>query len=222
MKSRMTVLLLSLFVVLGLAACGNNESDTDTNETPAAAENTEKKMDDNKDKKAEGQEEQTEKVELKDEQIGLTMDEFKARFNEKAPSGGDVDFKMGDYSWRDRDKGLSTAGFDFSEDYAVTAMAKTGNEELKAVLLEVKGGDSTRQTAFDLIRAIMESSNPELTKEDIDGLMKDLNLTNPDGDGDDTVSQTARDGLKYLVNDESSHWLEFVVANETDTDFEAE
>ncbi|WP_313428571.1 hypothetical protein [Siminovitchia terrae] len=222
MKKRMAVLLLSLFFVFGLAACGNNESD---NKTPVTAENSAEKTNDNNDnndKKDEGQKEQTAKTELKEEQIGMTMDEFKTRYNEKVPSDDQIDFQMGDYNWDKKDDGISTAGFEFGEDYVITGMANTGNEELKAVLLEVKGGDSTRQTAFDLIRAIMRSSNPELTTENIDELMKDLGLTNPDGDGNNTVSQTARDGLKYLVNDERSHWLEFVVANETDTDFEAE
>lgn len=213
---RKSLLFLLLSIGLVLAGCNDSnepeeqpvqENEAETPEVETPQEETD----------LENEEEQ---VVGKGDTIGLTMEEFKERFNEQA-SERDIEFKIDSYEWRERDEGVKTAELEFAEDIRLTALGFDKEEELKAVLLEVEGHES-RQLTFDLMETVIASSNAELKENDIQEIMGELGLTDPKVDGDDTQSGATKDGLKYLVNDETLNWLEFVVANVNDADFELE
>ena len=88
-------------------------------------------------------------------------------------------------------------------------------------MLEVSGHDS-RELVFNVIEAVIEATNPSLTADDLQEIMTELGLTDSAQDGKNEELMYVQGGLKYLLNDEEGNWLEFLVANENDTDFELE
>ena len=215
MGKNMKFLMLALVLTLGLAACSNSkelekenedEIESSVSETPAEKVGKE-------DEKTESNTENS---------IGATAEEFQNRFNEQASNNG-LDFKIEEYDWLDYVPGVQQAMFTFDDDdiTLTTALEVEVSEELKAVLVEVSGHDS-RESVFNFIETVIESANPSLTVGDVQEIMTELGLTDPSQDGQDEELMYVHGGLKYLLNDEEGNWLEFLVANENDTDFELE
>ncbi len=218
MRKSLLFLLLSIGVLLAGCNSPNEPEEQPVQENEAETPEVETPQDEASQEESDLENEE-EKVVEKGDTIGVTMEEFKERFNKQA-SERNIEFKVDSYEWRERDEGLQTAELEFAEDIRLTALGFE-DEELKSVLLEVEGHES-RQLTFDLIETLIASSNVELKENDIQEIMAELGLTDSKVDGDDTQSGATKDGLKYLVNDETLNWLEFVVANVNDADFELE
>ena len=217
MRKNVKILLLALILLLSLAACSDSKEPEKDNEieTPVSEKPSEKVEEDEK------PESNTESSIEGDNSIGATAEEFKERFNEHV-SNNNLEFTIDDYEWVDYQSNAQLASFEFDEDITLTAaLENESSEELKTVLLEVSGHDS-RELVFNVIETVIEATNPSLTADDLQEIMTELGLTDSAQDGKNEELMYVQGGLKYLLNDEEGNWLEFLVANENDTDFELE
>lgn len=202
--------MLGAFVVIGLIGCGNGNSadQKSESENKGKAESIVEKSEVTKNDE--------ENSELNDKTIGYTMEDFVNLFNENASKHG-YEINIDEYDW-ESDTTVMSAGVELAEDIQLTGIKLADEEQLQGVLLEASGPES-RQLVFDILETIIESSNPDFKKRDVKKVMKELGLSNPKKDGDDTESSTIHDGRKYLVDNGEGNWLEFIVINENDPEF---
>lgn len=217
MDKRLRILMLGLVLILGLAACGNEKKDDSPNKGANSDKGAETITDEPEVDEEESEKETDSKLKH-GETIGVTMDEFKNRFNENAAKQG-LEYKIGDFEWQENIDGTQTTTIELHEDLHISGLLKGDEEELKAVLLEVEGFES-RQTSFDLVQVIIESVDKDMTAKEAKGIMENLGLKDPNVDGDDSEQYTDRNGFKYLLMNETSNWLEFGIANENDPDLD--
>lgn len=227
MEKRLQLLIFVLVLVLGLAACGNDKGDdsantTTDNDTETTTDGT-KGADPNAEKD-EAVEETADDAEAgndlqNDQTIGLSMDEFKAKFNEHAAAQG-LDYKIEKFEWLDQEDGTRTATIELHDDLRINGLSTGEEDELKAILLEVEGFES-RQTAFDIVNVIIKSVG-NVADEDAKMIMNGLGLKDPNEDGNDTETNVDHNGLKYLLINERSNYFEFGIANQNDPDLIAD
>lgn len=210
LRNKLVLVLFGFVLALFLVACGkSNEEKVNTIVEAEADEPAETEIEVGN---------QTEEVDesAKDSYtIGLTPEEFKTNFNESAEKR-QLEMTIDAYEWEEVEDGFRVAELFEDGDVYIFALIDGDNEELKSVLLEVYGGDS-RQVIFDMMKAMIESINPEHT-EDLDGIMAELDLIDPEKAGEDREVVTERNGLKYLFRDDVDNYIEFAIAHEDDGD----
>lgn len=214
-------ILIGLMMVFALAACSNDKDNEETsapkNETPAvAAEESANENEVNEEEKEKAEDEEDENELADDESIGVTMEEFTKVFNEKSAEAN-LDFTIGDMEWEDTEQGLKATTIELHEDIHLNGLVKEDGGDLKAILLEVGGYESREQT-IGLVQAIIESANPNVSDAETKGLLKELGLSDPKQDGDDSEKFIDKNGLQYLLSNESGNWLEFMIGNQNDPD----
>lgn len=220
MKRSLLFLVLGFVLVFSLAACGDSKDSEeqepeDKNATLEDLPEEIKKEDD------EEKESISEPSNEGDTLLGATAEELKEQFNESA-SNRNLEFAIDEYRWELYESGETMASFHFDDDISLTTAAEEGgSQELRAVLLEVNGHES-RELVLDTIEALIESTNLDLTADNLTEIMKELGLTDPNKAGNIEDTVYVHDGLKYLLNEEEDNWVEFAIANENDPDLGVE
>lgn len=224
MEKRLQLFIFALMLVLGLAACGNDKGD-DSSTDATTGNDTETTTDE-----AEGTDADAEKGEAEDDaeagktlqndqSIGLTMDEFKDKFNEHAAAQG-LDYKIDKFEWLDQGDGTQTATVELHDDLRINGLSTGDEDEMKAILLEVEGFEP-RETAFDIVNVIIKSVG-NVADEDAKKIMDGLGLEQPNEEGNYIETDVEQDGLKYILLAERSNYFEFGIANQNDPDLIAD
>ncbi|MFS0690754.1 hypothetical protein AB1K89_16075 [Sporosarcina sp. 179-K 8C2 HS] len=217
MEKRLHLLIFTIMLVLGLAACGNDKSDDSTDSTSGngteVTTDEAEGADSNAEEEEAGNEAAAGRVLQNDKTIGLTMDEFKDKFNEQAAAQG-LDYKIEEFEWVDHDDGTQTATIKLHDNLRLGGLATMDEDELKAFLLQVEGFEP-RQTAFDLVNVIIKTVG-NVTDDDAKLIMDGLGLKDPNEQGDYTETTFDHDGLKYLLLTDKSNSFELGIANKND------
>ncbi|MGG0668303.1 hypothetical protein ABE073_07190 [Lederbergia citrisecunda] len=218
MEKRLQLIIFALVLVLDLAACGNDKDDNSTDAT--AGDNTEttggtEGTDSNAEGDEAGDDAEAGNELQNDQTIGLTMDEFKDKFNEHAATQG-LDYKIEKYQWLDQGDGTQTATIELHDDLRINGLSTGDKDEMKAILLEVEGFEP-RQTAFDIVDIIIKSVG-NVAENDAKKIMDGLGLEKPNEEGNYLEKDVEHDGLKYLLLSERSNYFEFGIVNKNDPD----
>lgn len=153
-----------------------------------------------------------------DETIGVTMDEFIKRYNDNATVNG-VKSITDEYNWSDYLDTKQTAFLEIHDDIDLWVMNLKGEEQLKAINVEVSGIED-RETAYATIQTLIQSVGPVMTEESAKNIMAELKLDDPTTDGDGSERFYEENGLIYLLMDDPNNSIEFGIANKNDKELQ--
>lgn len=219
-KIRMT--LVGLVLLLVLAACGDDNEDKasgQAKENPITSEVNDEATGSSEEEGEQEANQESDNSNLEsDETIGVTMDEFIERFNNHAATNG-IKPITDEYEWTDYLDTKQTALLEIHEDIDLWVMNVKGEEQLKAINLEVNGIED-RETAYATIQTLIQSIGPELTDEKTKNIMAELKLDDSTTDGDGSERFHEENGLLYMLMDDPGNSIEFGIANKNDPELQ--
>ncbi|REB08078.1 hypothetical protein DVB69_08895 [Sporosarcina sp. BI001-red] len=214
MLKKWTSIILGALLMLTLSACAKDKADqtskTDVEKPEVSAENNVESEED---------EEEGTTGEAADMKIGLTAKEFQTNFNKSAEEEG-ISARVYHLDWESTgfNEDHQIIDMSYDDEGRMQLLGKESEEELRSVMFSTSGD---RQETLGVIRSIIRATEPGASEEEVDGWMKELQLSDVEAEGTEDYRFVKTERFN-LLTDDSESYTQFVISNVNDPEIDAE